>query len=228
MRQVAVIGLGKFGSTVARELTAQGAEVIAVDRRREHVEEIKDEVAYAAVLNATDENALRGVGVQNADVAVVCIGDDVEASLLTTLLLKKMGVKKIWSRSINPLQQEILRALDVDAVLNLEEEMGRTVARSLVSANVARYIPLGPDCSVAEVKVPASLVSRRIRDTNAREAYRVNIVAVKREVPQITDTGARTLVEITDNIPSPDLILQEGDTLVVVGHDRDLGRFAKA
>lgn len=101
MRQVAVIGLGKFGSTVAKELTERGAQVIAVDENKERVENIKELVTYAVVANSTDELALRASGIQNVDIAVVCVGEDVEANLLTTLLLKKMGVKKVWARRIS-------------------------------------------------------------------------------------------------------------------------------
>ncbi|HMA64795.1 MAG TPA: NAD-binding protein, partial [Chitinispirillaceae bacterium] len=97
MRSIAVIGLGNFGSTVARELTERGARVIAIDENRERVEAIKESVAYAVTLNSTDKAALESVAIRDVDVAVVCIGEDVEANLLTTLLLKKLGVKKIWA-----------------------------------------------------------------------------------------------------------------------------------
>jgi trk system potassium uptake protein TrkA len=227
MRQIAVIGLGKFGSTVAREASAQGAEVIALDRRRDVIEAIKEGVTHAAALDSTDENALRGVGVQNVDIAAVCIGDDVEANLLTTILLRKMGVKKIWSRAISPLQQEILRALNVDMIMNLEEDMGRAIARSLVSPGVARHIPLGPGYSIAEVQVPASLVGKTIGDLDARRSYGVNIVAIKKRVPEITDTGERTFGETVENIPTAETVLAEGDTLVVTGRDADAQRFSQ-
>src|SRR3989304_3273057 len=97
MRQIAVIGLGKFGSTVARRLVEEGAQGIAIDENKEGVEALKDYVTYAAVANSTDEGALRALGVHNVDVAVVCVGEDVEANLLSTLLLRQMGVEKIWA-----------------------------------------------------------------------------------------------------------------------------------
>lgn len=228
MRQVAVIGLGKFGTALARELIVQGAEVIAIDRRKEPADSLKDEVTYAATLNATDESALRGVGVQNVDVAAVCIGDDVEANLLTTLLLKKMGVKEVWSRAISPLQQEILRRLDVDSIMNLEEDMGRAVARGVVSAGVARHIPIEEGYGIADVPVPAAFVGRTLRQLAVRNAYRVNVVAVKMPVPQITDTGERTFGEAIENVPAPDARLEEGDTLVLVGRNEDIVRISEA
>lgn len=153
MRQIAVIGLGKFGGTVAKELTARGAQVIAIDEQKERVESLKESVTYAVAVNSTDENALRAIGIQNVDIAVICIGEDIEAALLTTLLLKKMGIKRIWTRAISPLQQEIFKTLQVDYIINLEEEMGKIIANSLTSSNVTRHIPLTSGCSIAEIKM---------------------------------------------------------------------------
>lgn len=228
MRQVAVIGLGRFGSAVARELVQQGAQVLAIDRSEDLVENIKDAVTHAAVLDATDESALRSVDIQNMDVAVVCIGENVEANLLTTLLLKRMGIKRIWSRAINPLQREILKELEVDSIINLEEEMGRMIARNLVMENIARHLQLGEGYSLAEVKVPEGFVGKTLRAVDPRKTFRVNVVAVKKIVPDITEHGERTFKEITENVPSPDDVLAEGDVLIVVGREQDIENFTRA
>jgi trk system potassium uptake protein TrkA len=204
-----------------------GAHVIAVDKEKDKVEALKESVTYAVSLNATDENALRAAAIHEVDVAVVCIGLDIEANLLITLLLKKIGVKKIWSRAISPLQQEILKALEVDSIINLEKEMGRLVARSLVMENVVKHVHLSPGYSVAEMKVPERFVGKTLRQTNLRKTYGVNVVAIKRQKPQITEAGERTFEEETENVPSPDRGLEEGDILVVVGGDNDIGRFSK-
>ena len=227
MRQIAVIGLGNFGSNVARELVEQGAQVIAVDKNKDRVEALKDLVTYAVALNATDENALRSMAIHEVDAAVVCIGLDIEANLLTTLLLKQIGVKKIWARAISPLQQEILKALQVDSIINLEQEMGKLVARSLVIENVVKHIHLSPGYSVSEIKVPSSLVGKTLRQTKLRKEYNINIVAIKRKRPQITREGERAFEEYTENVPSPDAEFEENDILVIVGHDRDIARFSK-
>lgn len=227
MRQVAVIGLGKFGSTVARELTDLGAHVIAIDTDRERVEELKDRVTYAVTLNATDEKALRAIGIQDVDVAVVTVGEDVEANLLTTVLLKRMGVKRIWARAISPMQQEILKALEVDSIINLETEMGKLVARSLVTENVVKHVHLGPGYSVAEIRIPPQFVGKSIRQTQARKQFNVNVVAIKKRKPQITETGERTFEEYSESIPSPDQELEEEDVLVVVGREEDVTRFSR-
>jgi trk system potassium uptake protein TrkA len=228
MRQVAVIGLGKFGSAVAWELAALGAHVIAVDTDKARVDELKDHVTYAVALNATDAKALRAVGIEDVDAAVVCIGEDVEANLLVTVLLKQIGVKRIWARAISPMQQAILKALEVESIVNLETEMGKIVARGLAAENVLKHIHVGEGYNVTEIRVPGSLVGRTIRQSNARKKFGVNIVAVKKRVPRISETGQRTFDSAVESVPDPDMELTEGDVLVLAGREQDIARFSRA
>jgi trk system potassium uptake protein TrkA len=227
MRYVAVIGLGKFGSTVAKELTDRGAKVIAIDKDSDRVEALKDWVSFAVTLDSIEFAALKSVGIGDVDVAVVCIGEDVEANLLTTLLLKKMGVKKIWARAISPLQQEILRTLEVDEIMSLEEEMGKIVARSVVSTSITKHIPLSLGYSIAEVIAPKAFIGKSIRQINPREKFDINVVAIKKKVPQINDQGERVFEEALEVVPSPDAPIEEGDVLIVVGSDEKLNAFSE-
>lgn len=227
MRYIAVIGLGNFGSTVARELTEKGAKVIAIDTDRERVEAIKESVSYAAALDSINQNALQSVGIQDVDVAIVCIGDDVEANLLSTLLLKKIGVKRIWARAISPLQQEILRSLEVDEIVSLEESMGRIVARSLVSPGVSKYISLDRSHGLVEIAVPRDLAGKTILEINPREKHRINIAAIVRRRPAIDDRGERTFKESFEVAPAPDEPLEEDDVLLIVGSDEDIRKFTE-
>lgn len=227
MRSIAVIGLGIFGSTLARELTDKGAQVIAVDSDKNKVEAVKESVTYAVTLNSMDKNALISASVQDVDVAVVCIGDDVEANLLTTLLLKKIGVRRIWSRAINGLQKEILKTLDVDQIVSLEEEMGLTVARSLVSSDVSKRIPLSEGHSIAEIKIPEAFIGKTLRVIEPRKEYKVNIVGIKYLLPAVNSSGKREFKEVFDDIPSPDQELKEDIFLLVAGLDKNIERFAK-
>ena len=228
MKQFAVIGLGNFGYAVAQELMNQGAQVIAVDKDAERVEAIKDMVTYAVSLEAGDEAALKAASLHEVDAAIVCIGENIEANLLTTLLLKNIGVKKVWARAISPLQQEILKALKVDSIINLEQDMGRMVARSLVIENVVKHIYLSPGYSVAEMKVPEPLIGKTLRQSGLRKDHNLNVVGIRKKVPQITKEGERTFEEVTDNVPSPDQRLEEGDVLILVGRDSDIAEFGKA
>ncbi len=227
MRSIAVIGLGNYGSTVARELTERGVQVIAIDQDRDRVEAVKENVAFAVSLDSTDRTALQSASVDHVDVAVVCIGDNVEASLLTTLQLKKLGIRKIWARAINPLQHEILAALGVDEIIDLEEQMGRSTARSLASVNVSRHIPLSPGHSIAEVRIPHSFLQKTLRQINPRDRFNVNIVGIKTFVPVISDSGDRTFEETFDEVPSPDTELTEDIVFLVAGSDKNIERFAK-
>ena len=227
MRTIAVIGLGNFGNTVAIELTERGAQVIAIDENKERVEAIKESVSYAVTLNSTDQAALKSIAIQDVDIAIVCIGEDVEANLLTTLLLKKIGVKKIWARAINPLQLEILKTLDVDEIINLEEQMGKSVAQSLASENVSKHIPLAPGHSIAEVEIPSLFDGKPLRELNAREKYNDNLIAIKTYTPAINDMGERTFDESINDVPAADEKLAEECVLVVAGSDRNIEKFAK-
>jgi trk system potassium uptake protein TrkA len=179
------------------------------------------------MLNSTDREALKAVSIQEVDIAVVCIGEDIEANLLTTLLLKKLGVKKIWARAISPLQQEILTTMGVEEVMSLEEDMGRSVARSLVSASVTKHIPISPGHSIAEVQLPPSYIGKTLRQIDPRAKYNVNVVAVKTSVPAINDLGERIFKERIDEVPSPDLKLTEDDILLVAGSDKNIEKFAR-
>lgn len=227
MRTIAVIGLGSFGSSLARELAEKGAQVLAIDRDSTHVDAIRDFVAYAATLNSTDEEALRAVDILNVDVAVVCIGKDIEANLLTTILLKKMGVHRIWTRALGALQQEMLKMIKVENIINLEKEMGSIIASSLVASNITRHIPLAKGHSIGEIEVPAAFIGKTLRALDARNKFNINIVAVKKMIPGINDQGERIMEESIEDVPRPDDLLEENDRLLIVGSDKNIERFAK-
>jgi len=227
MKQFAVIGLGNFGYALALELMEQGAQVIAVDKDAERVEAVKDMVTYAVTLDAGDDAALRAVSIHEVDAAIVCIGENIEANLLITVLLKKIGVRKIVGRAISPLQEEILKALDIDSIMNLELDMGRTLARSLVMDNVVKHLSLGEKYSVAEIKVPPALVGKTLRQSALRTDHNLNVVGIKKRVPEINKDGERTFKEETDHVPLPDARLEEEDVLVVVGREENIITFSK-
>ncbi len=226
MRNIAIIGLGGFGSSVARELTEKGIQVLAIDRDSELVESCKDSVTHAVTLDAMDERALRSVGIDDMDVAVVCIGEDIEANLLTTILLRKLGVHHIWTRAHSPLQKEILRVLEVDQIINLEEDMGRFIASSLVSSSISRHIPLADGHAIVEVKIPDSMLGKTIRTIDPRKEYKVNVVAIKKMIPEISAQGERLFETELEAVPDPDRLLTETDSLLIAGTDKNIERFA--
>ncbi|RKY34867.1 MAG: TrkA family potassium uptake protein [Candidatus Omnitrophota bacterium] len=227
MRQVAVIGMGSFGAAVAMTLTNQGVEVLAIDLDVEKIEDIKDSVAVAVALDATDEKALRSIGIEQVDEAIVCIGENLEANLLTTTLLKKMGIKKIYGRSVNPLQEEILKALEITKIINVEKEMGENIGKGLVSPNIQVCMKLASGHTMAEIKVPGELCGKVLKDLNIRKRYNVNIVAIKKQIPAIGENGQRIFKEIINDLPRAEDVLAETDYLIVVGKEESINSLAK-
>ena len=227
MRHVAVIGLGNFGNSVAKSLAEKGAYVTAIDLNKNLVEEIKNSVSLAVSLNTTDPKALKSISIQDVDVAFVCIGNDVEANILTVFLLKKLGVKKIWARAIDPLQQDILKMMDIAGIINLEEEMGKIVASSLISTSLIKNIPLSTGHSFAEVQIPATFSGKTIKYIKPRENYNVNIVTIKKKVPAINSSGERIFKELVLDVPLPDTVFEENDILLIVGSDENIKKISQ-
>jgi len=211
-KQFAVIGMGRFGSSVARTLFEMDYEVMGIDEDEERVNENIQFVTHAVVADSTDENALREIGIRNFDVVVVSIGADIQASILTTLILKEMGVKKIVAKAQNERHGQVLYKVGADRVVFPERDMGVRVAHNLISANVLDFIELAEDYSVAEVVVAPAMVGKTLRQLDIRARYGVNVIAIK--------SGD------TFNIaPSPDNLIQENDVLVVIGNNKDLQEF---
>ncbi|MBU0634982.1 MAG: TrkA family potassium uptake protein [Candidatus Omnitrophica bacterium] len=227
MRQVAVIGLGRFGFAVAKTLTEQAVEVLAIDKDKEKIEDIKDYVAVAVALDSMEEKALRSIGIEQIDAAIVCIGQNLEANLLTTTLLKKMGIKNIYARAVNPLQEEILKSLNITKIIKLEEEMGEVVGKSLTSPNIQVSMKLSSGHTMAEVKVPKELCGRTLKDLNLRKRYNVNVVAIKKAIPSIDETGKRIFKEVINDLPQAEDTLEETDFLILVGKEESINLLSK-
>lgn len=203
-RQFAVIGLGRFGSSVALTLHSLGHDVLAIDSNEEQVQRLSDQVTHVVQADTTDENALHALGLRNFDAVVVAIGEDVQANVATTLLLKEMGLPYIVAKARNALHGKMLEKIGADRVVYPERDMGQRVAHSLISSNVLDYIELSPELSLVEVTVPAVLTGKTLQQANMRALYGVNVVAIKR----------------FDNLivpPQPQEQIHESDILIVIG-----------
>jgi len=220
MRQFAVFGLGVFGISVAKNLMAEGMEVIVVDKNEQGIETIKNEVTQAAVLDSTKEEALRAVDIGRIDCAVVAIGDDMEASILTALLLKKLEVPKIIARANSQAHRQILSLIGVDEIISPEDEMGLRLARRLSSTHILHHLDISEEHTIAEVVVAESFVGSTIREMNLRSRFGVNIVGIKKRIPHVTEDGQNVYIEKYVDFPSPDDVFEEGDVLVMVGSER--------
>jgi trk system potassium uptake protein len=217
-RLYAVIGLGRFGSAVASTLVGLGQDVIGVDDDEDRVREMGELTTNALQIDATDMRALRQAGINEADVAVISIGENIEASLLVVMQVKDLGVPQIIAKAVTPLHGRILEKLGVTRVVFPEREMAERTARSLVIPNALDYISLSADYSLVEVGVPAPFVGQTLRSIDLRAKHGLTLVAIKRKVGDKEET----LVS-----PPADQTLLEGDILALLGSNERLARIEK-
>ncbi len=215
MATFAVIGLGRFGHRLAARLAEGGAEVIAIDARRDLVEAIRDQVTVAVCLDSTDEDALRAQGVDRVDVAVVGIGANFEANALTTVLLRQIGVPRVISRATTDVRAEILAKIGADEVVNPERETADRWSERLLAPNIMERIELAKGFSLTQLPAPRSFAGKTLEDLAVRRKYKVNVVAIRRAVPSAPEGEPPRVV----SVPGPDSTIQEGDVLFVIGSD---------
>lgn len=204
-----VIGLGRFGSAVARELCELGHQVLAMDTDRDLVQSIADEVTHAVVGDGRDPEVLRSLGVKEYDCAVVAIGNDIGSSALVTLRLKEAGVPQVICKAMSHVHQRLLEKIGADRVVFPEHEMGIKVAQGLAHSNILNFIELSPQYGIVEIDLPHGWSGHTIRDLDIRAKYKVNVIAVRR--------GRDINVA-----PGGDWILANGDKLFALGEGRNI------
>ena len=211
----AVIGLGRFGSAMAATLTELGQDVIGIDSNAERVQKHADLIRSAIELDANDERALRTAGVQDVDVAVISIGENIEASLLVVMLVKDLGVPRIIAKAVTTLHGRILERIGVNRVIFPEREMAIRVAHSLVVANVLDYIELSRDFSIIEMPAPEEFTGKSLKQLQLRNKYGLTLIAIKRKPPGATG-------EVTNVAPAADDEILAGDVLALLGSNERL------
>jgi trk system potassium uptake protein TrkA len=212
-RQYAVIGLGRFGVSVARRLQEAGQEVLGMDVNEERVDEAVSYVTHAVVADTTEEKALISVGIRNFDCVIVAIGNDMQSSILTVLLLKELGVKKVIAKALGKNHGQVLDKVGADWIIYPERDMGERVANQLLSPNMLNYIELSKEYNIEEIIVPSWMAEKSLRDLDIRAKYNVSVIAIVREGNIIIS-------------PSPDQNIHNGDLLVVIGNREDLADFS--
>lgn len=211
--QYAVIGLGRFGLSIATKLYESDQEVLGVDVNEDRVEESNQCVTHAVIADSTDPEALKSIGIRNFDTVIVAIGNDIQASILSVLLLKELGVKKVIAKAINKLHGQVLKKVGADWVVFPERDMGIRVAHQLLSPNVLNFIEISKDYSVEEVKIPDRMMEKTLRELDLRAKFNLSVIAIRHE-------------DEINISPSPDEKIDYGDVLVVIGENRDLEKFA--
>jgi len=217
MRQCVVVGLGTFGASVAEALVEKGCEVLAIDEDEEKVKEISETVTQAVQADARDEKTLRSLGVDKMDIAIIATGENMEASILVTLLMKELGVKTIVAKAVSPSHGTVLRKVGATRIVFPERDTGVRLAESLATPSILEHIALSPEYSIMEVHAPKSFIGRSLRDMDVRAKHGVNIIAIKRKLPYLTDTGESDFKEQILITPEADEEVADGDILVVLG-----------
>ena len=215
MKSYIVVGLGRFGSSVAVKLQELGNEVLVVDENEELVQRLADHVTYAVVGDARDESVLRSLGADNFDCGIVAIGGNLAASILITLNLKSLGVPYVICKAPDEQQKRALEKIGADRVMIPEREMAVKLAQNLVSTSVLDYMELSADCGIAEVCVPAPWAGRTLRELDVRVKYGVTVAALRSAAGDITVMIA------------PEYRLQADDELIIVGRNDDLMQVQK-
>lgn len=214
MKSYIVVGLGRFGSGVARELCRHGCEVLAMDVSNELVSQVANDVTHAVVGDGGDREVLRALGAADFDCGIVAIGDDLAASVLITMNLKELGVPKVICKAHDDMHRRVLEKLGADQVMIPEQEQASRLARSLSSPNVLDYIELSDEYGIIETPAPASWNGQSLKDLNVRAKLGINILAIRR--------GGAFHVS-----PGADFAFTEGDVMVVLGDSKALKKVQK-
>jgi len=227
MRRFAVIGLGRFGKKLAIALAMSGAEVIAIDKTREEVESIRDQVSHAVRLDSTDVEAMKAQSVHKVDVAIMSIGQGhgegkgFESAVLTIVNLKQMGVPIIYARSEDIIAGEVFSKVGATDVIYPEIESATRWAYKLIAPQIGEKIDFAPGYSLARVAAPASFDGKTVMDLQLRQKYSVNLVAIKRGEDSKADKAEKGGII---NVPMPNTVIYTGDVLMVAGSDIDLAK----
>ena len=213
-KQYAVFGLGSFGESVAVTLQELGCEVVVVDNHMERIENISPYVSYAVQADIEDPEVIRSLGARNLDGAVVAVADDMEASIMATLVSKEIGVPYVLAKAKNDLHAKVLKKIGADSIIFPEKEIGQSVARNLVSGEFVDWISLSPDYSITEIAVPEKWIGKSLSEIDVRRTKDVNVVGVR--------IGEKIQVTIDPEEP-----LQKEMMLIMIGSNEALEKFGE-
>jgi trk/ktr system potassium uptake protein len=213
MKRVVVIGLGIFGSQLARQLYDKGIEVVAIDKNKDVVQRIKDHSTKAVLADATDKEVLESIGIDAGDTVVISFGEDLSASTLLTLYLKEMKVKEIIVKVPNEDYKRILLKVGASEAIIPEREIANKVARSIISPNVLEYLPISEDYTIVELAPPSSFIGKSLAELDLRKRYQVQVIAIR-----------DVLLEKLQMVPRASSIIKDSDVLVIIGREEDIQR----
>jgi trk system potassium uptake protein TrkA len=213
MKRVVVIGLGIFGSQLARQLYESGLDVIAVDKNREVVQKIKDFSTKAVLADASDKDVLESIGIDGNDIVVISFGEDLSASTLITLHLKELKVKTIIVKVPNEDHKRILLRVGASEAIIPEREMANKVARGIISPNVLEYLPIADDYTIVELAPPTAFIGKTLSDLDLRKRFQLQVIAIR-----------DVLTDKLQLVPQAGSVIKDSDVLVVIGKEENIRR----
>ena len=221
---VGIIGLGTFGAKTAVSLFEKGAEVVAIDKNELLVDKIKDRVTHAVVLDITDERSLRSVNISDVDVAMVAIGDNIEMSVMAVAMLRKLGVGRIIARATSILHEHVLQEIGASEIIKVEEEMGEIIASKIVAPHVLQRYNFAAGYSLVEIKLGKRFEGKTLVESKIRQNYSLNIVALQKKVPYITEEGKSAYKTVINDCPMPMDVIDSDDIVVLVGSEQNFNK----
>jgi len=226
-RQYAVIGVGRFGRPLALTLTELGCDVIVVDSDIREIELIKDDVAHAVCADVTDEAAMMALELDRVDTVIVAIGEEQHASIICTAILKQIGVRNIIARAMSRLHGRILERVGANRVIYVEEQMGEQLAKSLLAPHIFERLDLPDGLVMSEIAVPRNFVGKSLKELHIRAKFGLYVLALKKNVPTVDSDGQNTFIEKVIRFPDPDVEVEAGHIMAVVGTDDAIENFTE-
>lgn len=212
-KQFVVIGLGRFGGSIAKTLVSLGHEVMAIDKNSGKVSEYAQVCTQAVQANSTDEQAMKELGVKNFEHAIVAIGDDIQASILTTLILKDLGIEHVTVKATNDYHSKVLDKIGATRIIHPERDMGARVAHHLITESVVDFIELSPEYSLVEIEATPEMQGKTLGELNIRARFGCNVMALKSKCNDDINVS-----------PKADDAISKGDLLVIIGSNEDISR----
>ncbi len=225
IKQIGVIGLGIFGQSLVKALSKSNSEIIAIDLEEDRVKETAKFINNAVKADATDKNILEELAFNEIDEVVIAIGDNLEASILITMLLKNLGVNRVIVKANSALHAEVLSKVGADKIIFPERDEAEKLAKFLMSSNIIDIIDFSDDYSLVEIKAPGMLIGKNLFESQVRNKFGITVVAIRKKMPYFTDAGETNFKEVFNIFPNAEVVIEEGDILVIIGENSKIGKF---
>jgi trk system potassium uptake protein TrkA len=219
-----IIGLGNFGTQLARQLGREGHEIVAVDNDASHISQLKDEIEYLIQADCTDLNAFHEIPIDACDAVILAIGEDFEASLTIAANVQQLGAKRIISRIINPLHGRLLKLLKIDELMIPEAMAAAWLVRTLKTPDCLNSFELGSGHEIVQTRIPESMVGKTLQEAAIRDRYALNLITIAKARTTISSASNQSPIQKVLGVPSPDRRFEADDILVLFGKAQDIRR----